>query len=268
MKVSLKKKKFKNNKTARRRKARQFADIAKLSIKAFLILITIATGATIYYKYSNLYSKYVDQQFANFSSKFGLTLENVYLEGQVFVSKDTIIRSIGVQVGDPILAIPLDKIKKKLEKNSWIKHAVIDRQLPNTIYIGIVERNPIAIGQYNGKLFLIDDEGKRIQTKITHKFTKFPVIIGDNVESEFLSLFPIINKKPALYKKITSIIWVGDRRWNIRLSNAIEIKLPENNIEKAWNKVIKLYKSGKVEQQKLKSIDLRVPGKIFFEKNI
>ena len=58
--------------------------------------------------------------------------------------------------------INIQEVKERLENHIWLKAAIVERQLPSTIYIAVIERTPIAIWQFKQKLYLVDAEGNRI----------------------------------------------------------------------------------------------------------
>lgn len=59
--------------------------------------------------------------------------------------------------------------------------------------------------------------------------------------------------------------FISGRRWNLILDdirNGITIKLPEENIEAAWKKLVKLDETKGIFKRKLTIIDLRLPDKV------
>ena len=148
----------------------------------------------------------------------------------------------------------------------WIKYASVERELPNKIHIAIIERTPIALGQKDKKLYLIDDEGVIINQSDIKSHLHLPIIIGEGAEINANSLIKMLRVEPDLFNHISSIIRVSERRWNVRLDNKIEIKMPEENFEQAWQTVIKLYRKNELLNKDLKVLDLRIENKIFVEK--
>lgn len=265
MKISEKKYKKKSSKTIR--KAKFFLNNFFYCLKIALVIIIIALFLQIYFgKSDNYLNKYIRNYFVTYSLKYGFVLQNVFLEGQDYTSSQDILKALGIKIGDPILLISVKEIKNNLEKLEWIKVAVVDREFPGNIYIGISERVPIGIGQYNKKLFLFDKEGKMINQKDLTPFLHLPVVISEDLGLYINNLYNIIRKDEALFKKITSVIRVSERRWNIRFQGDMEVKLPEYKIEETWNKLITLNKNNQLFNENILSIDLRVPSKIFVEK--
>lgn len=204
---------------------------------------------------------------ADSSVKMGLNLQNIYLEGKNYTKSDSIIQALGVRIGQPLLTIPLDDIKQRLEKLDWIKSAVIERQLPNTLHVRIVERNPVALWQNAGQLYLIDEDGVLIVEDNLKPFKHLIILVGGDAPMYANQLLTMLKKDMELYKHASSAIRVGERRWNIRFAEGIEIKLPEENPEEAWKFISDMHRDDKLFNKNIRSVDLRVQGKMYINLN-
>ena len=116
-----------------------------------------------------------------------------------------------------------------------IKAALVERRMPKTIYIAIIERKPIAIWQFEKKLYLIDEEGNRISNKDIEKFSKLLQVVGSDANVYAQNLVMELSKHPELAKRITSAVRYGERRWNLNLEQGITVKMPEDDFQKAYN---------------------------------
>jgi cell division protein FtsQ len=55
---------------------------------------------------------------------------------------------------------------------------------------------------------------------------------------------------------------VGDRRWNLRLENGVDVKLPEVGVEKALSDIVALDQTYKIFSRDIESVDLRLPDRV------
>lgn len=195
----------------------------------------------------------------------GFILENIYVSGNKHVSTPQIMERIGAFRGTPILAIPLEDARQRLLEFGWIEDVKIDRQLPETLHVIVTERKPFAIWQYRGKINLIDIKGNIISEGTSSGYSDLPIIVGEDANLTAEPLFTFLAKDTNIFKHISSVIRVGNRRWNVRLSNGIEIKLPEENPQNAWQNILDLHAEKKILDKDIKSIDMRVLGKLFIE---
>lgn len=153
------------------------------------------------------------------------------------------------------------EIKKQLP---WIDKITITRSIPNLLNIKVTEYIPFAIWQKGKEKFVADKNGNIVPINNISDFEDLIVLSGDKATKHVKSLFNIFVTDPSLSSLVYSATWSGDRRWDIRLSNGLLIKLPENNISVAWGNLIKIYNlPGSIVG--LKVIDLRIDGKIYLE---
>jgi len=237
-------------------------------IISFKILFAIFLYLFFFTKYLAFIKYEIVQSFYELTSDVGFRLENVLIEGQVNTPADYIIAKLEADKNTAIFSINLENVKNNLEKNPWIKNVYIERRMPTTLYIGIVERVPIAIWQINKKLFLIDNEGRKI-TKSNidiEKFSYLPHVVGSDANIYANKLIEDVGQYPKLASKIISSVRYGERRWNLNLQENIIIKMPETGFEEALQYVVKLNKTSKLFNKNYKTIDLRDKNKYYIEK--
>lgn len=235
----------------------------KLLIKIFVIFFFYLLFFT---RYLNFVKEEVFHYSCEIAADVGFKLENVLIEGQKNTSAEEIISTLNADTGTPIFAIDLKNVKKQLERNPWIKEAVVERRMPSTIYITLLEREAIAIWQINQKLYLIDEEGSKITTKNIDKFENLPHVVGIDANLYAKKLIDDISKFPRLYNKMISAVRYGERRWNLNLQQNITVKMPETDFENALNYLLDLDKEDNLFNQNYKIIDLRDQTKYYIEK--
>jgi cell division protein FtsQ len=220
---------------------------------------------TFYVKEAGNFQNNIKNCLAFILNKTNMTLQNVYLEGQKHTKNQQIVSAINLKIGQPIMSVPINEIKDSLESISWVKYAMVERQLPDSLYINIVEREAIAFWQNGGKLYLIDDEGSPILEQDLLAYKDLIILIGDDAPLNVNSLLQMISKNKELYKQVSSATRVGERRWNIKFSNGLEIMLPEERPEKSWDYVIKLYENKNLFAKGTSVVDLRIPDRLYIK---
>ncbi len=209
----------------------------------------------------------------NITIKAGFSVQSLYLEGRNRTTMEEINKALDVKKGDSILRLSIAEIRERLEKIESIKMAAVERSLPGTLYIRIVEREPVALWQNHNKVTLVDDNGVAMSgidiTPYQHEPQKLPLIIGDNAPSHVKELMGILAAEPELAKHFSAAIRVSDRRWNIRLNSQkgddVEIRLPETNPTEAWKRLADAQAHQQVLDRDVKVIDLRLEGKMFIK---
>jgi cell division protein FtsQ len=192
-----------------------------------------------------------------------VVLKNVYLTGQHHTSSEAVIHAMQVKIGQPLFSIDIHDILTKLLTIPWIEHAVVTRVLPDSLRVTIQERIPIAVWQHQGKLQLIDSHGTIFRTDDMRPFTDKLLLVGENAPSHLQALLVLLNLMPELKDSIKSAVWLGDRRWNLRFQNGLDVKLPEQDTDKAILQLLVLHRKQPLQESGIRSIDMRIKGKIY-----
>lgn len=188
----------------------------------------------------------------------GYTVQNVYAQGRRTVPSQRVLDALAVKRGEPILAVNLNEAREHLEAIDWIQSASVERRLPDTILVRLVERQPLALWQHDGKLALIDREGAVFGRNDVTRFANLPLIVGAGAPAEAPRLFDAMAAEPALFKRVVAAIWVGGRRWNIRFDSGLEARLPEGDVEPAWARLEALVSSRDLLERPVAGVDLRI----------
>ncbi|AAU03723.1 cell division protein FtsQ/DivIB [Rickettsia typhi] len=262
-KTSSNKKKQKNtNNISLRRKLGLMYKKAILGLK---IVLMIFVCLFVFTKYFTSIKTYLITNIYQITTKLGFRLENVIIEGQQNVDELTILKVLNANKRSSIFALKLDEISNNLKKSKWIKEVYVSRRLPNTVYIKLFEREPIAIWQINNQLFLVDEEGYKISKDI-QPFSHLLHVVGEGANIYASQLVLELKKYPALLNKTLVAIRVGDRRWDLNLKGNISIKLPEKEFEAALKYIDALNKNNRLFNQNYKALDLRDRNKYYIQK--
>lgn len=236
-------------------------------IGAIIFTLSITTYSLLNPEFgNNLYQKiYSKLRIKNLVNDYPYQIN---ISGNKRISKSRIINIIKtIKQEDRNQQIHIqDIIDKVNNKIPWITDIVINRNLPNILNITIKEFEPFAIWYNEKEKFIIDKDGKMIKHQEEIDLPQMIQLSGYNANIYIKSLFNLLTIEPELSKKIYSATWVGNRRWDIRFENNLIIKLPQNNLSKAWKKLIDIYSlPGAIID--LEVIDLRIDDKIFLKYN-
>ena len=236
-----------------------------LTILIISLMLTTFLNNIDFEKYSKLLN--------NFLIKNGFTINNIQILGIKNIPKETIIKIVNNENKSNILNVNLLNIYNNLRNNDWVEELYIERVLPNTIKISIIEKEAIGIWQYEMSNKLITKNGEIISTANINKFKiDLPIIHGNHANKNANSILKILETNKVLTKNIWSLDYINNRRWNLHFIQGITVLLPSKGILKAWNEIIKLQKNYDVLNLGLTELDLRNPnkilGKISVDKNL
>lgn len=193
----------------------------------------------------------------------GFKLEDVVVEGRMRTDKGLILKKLGLTRGNPLLSINLADAKTKLEELSWIKSVRVERRFPDTLFIRISEKEPVALWVNQAKkTYLLDRDGEMVETEDAHKYKSLLVVSGHNAPKEIGKLLAILEKFPDLKSRVTAATHLRANRWDIRLDDSLDIKLPEKEADRALVYLLDLEKTHHLMEKKIMSIDLRLPGQM------
>ena len=192
------------------------------------------------------------------SGGVGLVVDEVLVNGRQNTTKASLLEALNVKLGEPILGLDLDVIQSRVVALPWVKIAHIQRQLPDKVLINIQERRPTGRWQKNGRLTLIDEDGVTIRKLSGNLFQHLPIIIGNDAPAKVKQVLPILKKEPELFRRVKALTFVGSRRWNVRVDDKIDIKLPEKQIDKAWSHLATIEKGHKVLNRDVIAVDMRI----------
>ena len=196
-----------------------------------------------------------------FGSNAGLVVRSVTLEGRQHAPLEELRRALGVQRGDPILGFSPQEARARLEANAWVASAHVERHLPGDILVRITERQPYAIWQHGGVVEVIDRAGRPISERI-EEFGLLPWVVGGGANLHAERMVELLRAEPALRDRTEVLIRVGNRRWNLKLRNGTELRLPEGLEEAALRKLREQQGAIGLLDRPVAVIDLRLPDKM------
>lgn len=163
-----------------------------------------------------------------------------------------------------MLLVDLDDIRAQLQTLPWVADASVGRRLPDTLVIDIVERKPLAIWQYQRKLAVVDREGKILDTKRIDRFATLPLIVGPRANLQAHPLMALLADFPEVQQRVDSAIWIGDRRWDLRLKSGETLALPEGYAaaKGALKQFVKMEEANGLLDRGFVRFDLRLPDRM------
>ncbi|MDF1722684.1 MAG: FtsQ-type POTRA domain-containing protein [Minwuia sp.] len=192
----------------------------------------------------------------------GLTVTEVTLSGRTHTGSPALRRALGVEVGDPILNLDLDDLQDRLQGIGWVASAEVQRHLPDRLHITIVEREPFARWQRDGRTALIDRAGAVILTDVGHRFRRLPRVIGPGANERAAELLDLLDQSPRLARQVRSASLVRQRRWDVTLDSGITVSLPEQHPDVAWQHLDDPKHRRHLLGKDVGFVDMRIPGRV------
>ncbi len=152
--------------------------------------------------------------------------------------------------------------KARLEKLNWVRAAMVERRLPDTIYLRLSEREPMALWQAEGRLALIDREGVVITRAHLGRWRNLPMVVGSDAAAGAEAIIEIVSHRPAVAEAVSAMVRVSGRRWDLRLKGGVIAQLPEDGAARAVAQLAELIARDRILERDIVAIDLRLPDRL------
>lgn len=192
----------------------------------------------------------------------GLRVEEVTVEGRTRTEAADVLKALGATRGQFIFDIDLVAARDRLERLEWVERATVSRHLPGTVHVQLMEREPYAVWQRGGRLSLVDRTGSLITDNNLSGFAHLPLVVGHGAHRNASALMKELMARPALAARVQAAVRVSNRRWNLKLQNGIEVRLPARGISDSLRKLVRMDAKNGVLSRNIRAVDLRVPGRI------
>ena len=192
----------------------------------------------------------------------GFGIDEVQLVGAKQVARADVLAAAGITPSTSLLLLDAEATRERLKHNPWIAEASVRKFYPGRLVITVRERDGFAIWQRDGKLEVIARDGTVIGADARAHLRDFPLVVGAGADKRAAVFLALVERFPAIRAEVAAAVLVADRRWNLRLKNGIDVKLPEHDADVALAKLVVLDRETKILTRDVTAIDLRVDGRV------
>jgi len=192
----------------------------------------------------------------------GFRIASVAVVGRKQLTQDEVLAIGGVTGRSSLLFIDAATVRNKLKESPWIADATVLKLYPDRLQIEVTERRPYALLQENGALSVIAEDGQVLEPFVARRFTSLPLVVGKGAGPKAKPFFDALAQYPSLRKSVKAIIYVGERRWNLRLADGLDVRLPEAGLEAALGILNRLDQDERLFSRDITAIDLRLPDRL------
>jgi cell division protein FtsQ len=192
----------------------------------------------------------------------GFRITSVAINGRKQLSQDEVLGAGGVNGRSSLLFLDATTVRDKLKANPWIADATVLKLYPGHLQIDIVERSAFALWQQDGRLSVIADDGAVLEPYVSRRFLSLPLVVGKGAEIRARDFLALLARYPQVRALTKAAVFVGERRWNLRLKDGLDIRLPENDVGNALASLSKLDKEDRLFSRDIVAIDMRLPDRL------
>jgi len=192
----------------------------------------------------------------------GFRITTVAINGRKQLSQDEVLAIGGVNGRSSLMFLDAATVRDRLKANSWIADATILKLYPGQLQIDIVERSPFALWQQDGRLSVIADDGAVLEPYVSRRFVSLPLVVGKGADVRARDFLALLDRYPQVRSATKAAIFVGERRWNLRLRDGLDIRLPEHDVDKALAELSRLDQDDHLFSRDIVAVDMRLPDRL------
>jgi cell division protein FtsQ len=235
----------------------------RAGLAATLLLLAGSTGLGVVKggHYDNFVTALSDARNA-LANSAGFRITTVAINGRKQLSQDEILAIGGVNGRSSLLFLDAAAVRDRLKANPWIAEATVIKYYPGGLQIDIAERSAFALWQQDGRLSVIADDGAVLEPYVSRRFVSLPLVVGKGAATRARDFLALLSRYPQVHSVTRAAIFVGQRRWNLRTRDGLDIRLPENDVGNALATLSRLDKEDRLFSRDIVAIDMRLADRL------
>jgi cell division protein FtsQ len=234
---------------------------AGMAASGLFLLATLTYGIVIGDRTPTIVGAFKDSRDAAANSA-GFRISSIALTGERHVSREEILSAAGVTGTTSLLFFDVEEARERLKTNPWIADATVLKLYPDRLQIGIKEREAFALWQQAGRVSVVAGDGTELEPYVNPRLIRLPLVVGLGAAARAKEFLAMLDRYPELRDQVRASILISERRWNLRLRNGLDIRLPEIDVEQALATLVALDKEKKLLSRDIAAIDLRLSDRV------
>ncbi len=192
----------------------------------------------------------------------GFSIKAVTVSGTHELKEQDILSLSGLGPRNSLLFLDAAKVRANLKILPLVKEASVTKLYPDRLLIEIEERRPFALWQVDGELRMVAEDGVVLGLIRDRRFIHLPFVTGGGANEKLGEYMALLEAAGDLRERIAAGVRVAARRWTLKLTNGIDVLLPEQDAEAAVARLADLQRADHILDKDVLSLDLRQPGRL------
>jgi cell division protein FtsQ len=192
----------------------------------------------------------------------GFRIVSIALAGHHHVSREEVLAIAGISGTTSLLFLDVEQARERLKAAPWIADATVLKLYPGELQIRIKERVAFALWQKDGRVSVIAEDGTVLEPYVAPGLLQLPLVVGRGAQTRAKEFLALLDRYPQMRELVRASILVGERRWNLRLKNGIDVRLPESDLVPALERLVALEREKKLITRDILAIDLRLSDRV------
>jgi cell division protein FtsQ len=192
----------------------------------------------------------------------GLGVERVTISGIDRLTEAEVLAAAGISPATSLPFLSVSETRERLQRTPLIQGASVRKLYPNALAITLTERQPFALWQRNGELFVVAADGTVIDTMRDDRFVDLPLVVGEEANGRAKEYLGLLEAAGALKSRIRAGSLVSGRRWTLKMQNGTDVRLPEIGATEAVTRLVRLEREHRILDKDVIAIDLRMRDRV------
>jgi cell division protein FtsQ len=192
----------------------------------------------------------------------GFRILSIALDGNRHVTREEVLAIAGITGRTSLVFLDVERVRARLKSNPWIAEASVLKLYPGELQIRITERAAFALWQKDHRVAVIADDGTVLEPYVSPALVQLPLVVGAGAQTRAKAFLALLDRHPAMRDLVRASVLVGERRWNLRFKNGIDVQLPESDVDAALERLVRLDTDKNLTTRDIAVIDLRLADRV------
>lgn len=192
------------------------------------------------------------------TSRIGFAVGQIKVTGHTEASEIDVLEQLDLDGATSLIGFDSEAARQRVLQIPWVATAQVTKLYPDGVSVEITEKQPFAVWQHGDVLSLVEEKGAEIIAFSDEKYLDLPLVIGEGANVKAHEIVSTMAAFPGIAARVKSYVYVGGRRWDLRLEDGVVIQLPEKNVDPALKAVAQLEKEQALLGRDIEAVDVRL----------
>ncbi len=184
------------------------------------------------------------------------------IDGATPVLSEEIRATLALDFPTSSFDLDLEALRLRVEQIRAVESAQLRIRSGGELAVAITERRPVMVWQAREGLWLVDASGERVAPLLARpNLSHLPQIAGDGANEAATEALALIHAARPLGDRLRGLVRMGERRWDVVLTDGIRILLPAEDPVTALDRVLAQNDAQEILERDILRVDLRDPSR-------
>ena len=191
----------------------------------------------------------------------GFGLDRVTISGIAGLREGEVLGAAGLDARTSLAFVSVAEVREKLRALPLVAAVSVRKIYPHELQIELTEREPAALWQRDGALFVVAKDGTVIDEMRDGRFANLPLVVGEGANARVADYLGLVAAAGPLRDRVKAGTFVSGRRWTLKV-DGVDVRLPEQGAAAALARLVRLQRDEKILDKDIIAVDLRMPDRV------